>query len=493
MKELHFPWLELSILVPLLGALVTGAIRHKRADLARVWALWSTGITLAFSVAAWRDFNLLKTFEAHDRWDLLRGLRGADVLVIDELSAPLLPLTSLLYFLTVLSTLRTKVRRLSFNTLLFSQAILLLTLSSKEPTVVIGLLFLSTLPPVVELISRRKPIRAYTIHLSLHVLFLTVGWGLFWAGSSDSDSSLSNLSLSGVVLMMLGILIRCGVAPLHCWMTDLFEHASFGSALLFVTPMAGAYGALRLILPIAPDWTMRILAVASLLTALYASGMALVQTESRRYFCYLFLSNSSLVLVGLETATPAALTGGLCVWLSVSLSLAGLGFTLRSIESRMGRLSLRDFHGLYEHTPTLAWLFLLTGLASVGFPGTIGFIANELLVDGLIHQVPLFGVVVVLVAAINGISILQVYFRLFTGKRHSSSISLKIQLPEQVAVLVLAAVVLGAGLVPQPFLSSRFHAANQLMERRKPDSETNDSNDPELDQRPFHSPIGSTK
>jgi NADH-quinone oxidoreductase subunit M len=276
-------------------------------------------------------------------------------------------------------------------------------------------------------------------------------------------------------------------------MTDLFEHASFGSALLFVTPMAGAYGALRLILPIAPDWTMRILAVASLLTALYASGMALVQSESRRYFCYLFLSNSSLVLVGLETATPAALTGGLCVWLSVSLSLAGLGFTLRSVESRMGRLSLRDYHGLYEHTPTLAWLFLLTGLASVGFPGTIGFIANELLVDGLIHQVPLFGVVVVLVAAINGISILQVYFRLFTGKRHSSSISLKIQLPEQVAVLVLAAVVLGAGLVPQPFLSSRFHAANQLMERRQPDSVSNPSNSAKLDQQHFHSETGSQK
>lgn len=477
MKELHFPWLELSILVPLLGALVTGAIRHKRADLARVWALWTTGITLAFSVAAWRDFNLLRTFEAHDRWDLLRSLRGEDLLVIDELSAPLLPLASLLYFLTVLSTLQTKVRRVSFGNMLVSQSILLSLLSCKEPLAVVALMIVSTLPPMFELMNRRKPIRAYVLHMGLHVLVFTLGWVLFLIGSREPASTMSGGSLVGIVLMMIGVLIRSGVAPLHSWMTDLFEHASFATAILFVTPMAGAYGALRLILPVAPDWTMTTLAVASLFTALYASGMAMVQHESRRYFCYLFLSNSSLVLVGLETATPAALTGGLCVWLSVSLSLAGLGFTLRSVESRMGRLSLKDFHGLYEHMPTLASLFLLTGLASVGFPGTIGFIATELLVDGLIHKYPVFGGVVVLVAAINGISILQVYFRLFTGKRHTSSIPLAILMPERVSVLLLAALVLGAGLFPQPFLASRFHAASELLQQRpsSPNLETTDS------------------
>lgn len=472
MKELHFPWLELSILLPLLGAIATSVIRLKRADRARVWALWTTGITLAFSIAAWRDFNFLKTFEAHDRWDLLRSLRGADVLVIDELSAPLLPLVSLLYFLTVLSTLQTKVRRVSFGNLLLSQSILLTLFSCKEPTAVIALLTVSTLPPMLELMSRRKSIRAYVLHMGLHILLLTSGWILFLIGVRGPASTLSGVSLLGIVLMMLAVLIRNGVAPLHSWMTDLFEHASFATAILFVTPMAGAYGALRLILPVAPDWTMRTLAVASLFTALYASGMALVQTESRRYFCYLLLSNSSLVLVGLETATPAALTGGLCVWLSVSLSLAGLGFTLRSVESRMGRLSLKDFHGLYDHMPSLATLFLLAGLASVGFPGTIGFIATELLVDGLIHKYPVFGAVVVLVAAINGISIVQVYFRLFTGKRHTSSISLAILFPERISVLVLAVLVLGAGLYPQPFLASRYHAAQELIHRRAQFSET---------------------
>jgi NADH-quinone oxidoreductase subunit M len=47
--------------------------------------------------------------------------------------------------------------------------------------------------------------------------------------------------------------------------------------------------------------------------------------------------------------------------------------SLRALEARHRRLSLAGFHGLYEHTPALAVCFLLTGLASVGFPGTFGF------------------------------------------------------------------------------------------------------------------------
>ncbi len=161
-------------------------------------------------------------------------------------------------------------------------------------------------------------------------------------------------------------------------MTDLFEHVTFGTALLFVTPITGAYLAVRLVLPIAPEWVLHSIGVISLITAVYAAGMALVQREARRFFCYLFLSHSALVLVGLELVTPIGLTGALCVWFSVGLSLVGFGLTLRALEARRGRLFLRDFQGLYDHTPTLAVCFGLTGLASVGFPGTVGFVGMEL-------------------------------------------------------------------------------------------------------------------
>ena len=174
-------------------------------------------------------------------------------------------------------------------------------------------------------------------------------------------------------------------------MTDLFEHATFGTALLFVTPMVGAYGVTRLVLPVAPPEVLQAISLASLVTAVYAAGMALVQREARRFFCYLFLSHSSLVLVGLETATPIGLTGALSLWLSVALSLTGFGLTMRCVESRTGRISLAEFHGLYQHVPMLAALFLITGLASIGFPGTAGFVGLELLVEGAIQALPARG------------------------------------------------------------------------------------------------------
>lgn len=459
MIELYLPWLELAVAVLILGAVVVRGVRQP--ERARVFSLVALGTSLIFNLSAWVDFASMHALEAHDRWDLIHAVFGMDLLMVDEFSAPLLMLTSLLGFLTVLSTLRTKVQRVPFAGILLAQAMVQGIFSTKEPWLLILLLSGSILPPLADLIQRRKPTRVFALHMGLHIVLLIVGWILIATQSRDSS-----VYLLGGVLLVVSILIRSGVAPLHCWMTDLFEHASFGTAILFVTPMVGAYAAVRLVMPYAPDWGLTLMAFASLFTSVYASGMAMVQRESRRFYCYLFLSHSSLVLVGLETVTSEALTGALCVWFASSLSLTGFGLTLRAVESRLGRLSLSDYHGLYDHMPNLAILFLITGLASVGFPGTIGFVSMELLVDGVIHVYPFSGLAMVAAAAINGISIVGVYFRLFAGTRHTSTIALQSRWPERLAVLTLVALMIGGGLYPQPFLESRQHAAEHLIEVR---------------------------
>jgi NADH-quinone oxidoreductase subunit M len=289
------------------------------------------------------------------------------------------------------------------------------------PWGIVVLLAVGTLPPLLELRARHKPIGVFVVHMGLFVVLLALGWACV-----EAEGLRGPHSWWAVLPLALAILIRSGIAPFHCWMTDLFEHNTFGTSLLFVTPMPGAYAAVRLLFPIAPPWVLNIIGLAALLTAVYAAGMALVQTETRRFFCYLFLSHSALVLVGLDTNNEVGVTGGLCVWLSVGLALAGFGLTLRALEARHGRLSLKSFHGLYEHTPALAVCFLLTGLASVGFPGTFGFLGTELLVDSAVASYPYLGVTVVLVAALNGIAVVKAYFRLFTGKRHVSAVPLKI-------------------------------------------------------------------
>ncbi|MCU0877445.1 MAG: oxidoreductase [Pirellulaceae bacterium] len=455
MNVLQFPWLLGAVAVPLIGAAVVGRVRQvERAQYLTV--IWMA-LTLAIAVGAWGEFALSGAVSASDPW--LAG--GTLVLGLDELSAPLLPLAALMYLLTTITTLRTKVRRFSFPLALVALALLLALLTAVQPWVQIALAVAIAVPPYWELRARNKPTGVFVFHMGLFAILLVGGWRLVETYGTEVVPWWVCLPL------VVALLIRCGIAPLHCWITDLFEHATFGRALLVVTPMVGAYLAVRLLLPIAPPSVLQGVGFLALGTAVYAAGMSLVQTEARRFFCYIFISHAALVMVGLDTVRPIGLTGALCVWLSVGLSLLGFGLTLRLLEARHGRLSLARYHGLYEHTPMLAVCFFLTGMASVGFPGTFGFLGSELLVDGAVQSYPLVGVAVVIAAALNGIAVMKVYFLLFTGTRHVSSVPLGIGVRERFAVLAILSLILGGGILPQPGVVSRHHAAESILKQRE--------------------------
>ena len=460
MSELRLPWLELSVLLPLFGAICVSLLKNR--DRARTVSVIVCAITLACAAGEWMDFATLGSFAAHDHGDILQMIFQRDVFVVDELSAPLLPLGALLYLTTVMTTLRTKSNRFSFHWTLVSESVLLATLACRDPWLTIALLAIATVPPWLELRQRNQCTRVYVLHMTLFVALLVVGQALV-----GSDATSTNPPILAGCLLTAGALLRSGVCPLHCWMTDLFEKATFGTALLFVTPMTGAYAVMRLVFPIAPSWALQSIAILSLTTAVYAAGMALVQRDSRRFFCYLFLSHSSLVLVGLEMATPIGLAGALCVWLSVGMSLLGFGLALRSVEARTGRLTLDNFHGLYEHTPFLAAMFLLTGLASIGFPGTVGFIGTELLVEGAVAIYPFVGLAVVAATALNGVAVVKAYFHVFTGTRHASTVKMDCRNAERITILVMVVLIIGGGLIPQPGVESRYHAARALLEHRR--------------------------
>lgn len=458
MNELHYPWIEIAILLPLLGAgwvarIPDGIIARRHCLVFAVLA------SLATAVEAY-DFYSLHVHQAEDHWHLMTRLIGRELFVIDELSAPLVPLTSLLFLLTALATLRTKVPRFSFSTMLVGESFALAMFSAIDPWVIILMLIASSILPCFELRSRGRPTRLYAFSMTISSLLLIVGWYLVDRGGRHPQSVWQLLPL------LLGVSIRCGVFPFQTWLTDLYENATFGTALLMSTPLAGAYAALRLIVPYAPEAALRWLGLGSLLTAVLASALSMVQKDARRFFCCMVISHTAMVLIGLEVATPIGLTGAMCVWLSAGLSLGGFGLTLRALEARRGRLKLTHFQGMYEHAPELAICFLLTGLGCVGFPGTIGFIGTEMLIDGAVGAYPHVGPMIVIAATFNGIAILRAYFLLFTGVCYSSSVSLQIVGRERIAVLTLAALILGGGIFPQPGVSTAFHASQYLLKER---------------------------
>jgi NADH-quinone oxidoreductase subunit M len=152
------------------------------------------------------------------------------------------------------------------------------------------------------------------------------------------------------------------------------------------------------------------------------------------------------------------------MWLSVGLALTSYGITLRCIEARVGRIDLNRYYGLYSHMPTMAAFFLLTGLASVGFPCTIGFIAGELLIESAMNFSPWIGWIVVLATALNGIAVMRAYFRIFTGTKHPTTIPMHSQFEERFAIVGLSLLILAGGLYPQPEVESSYQAAIHLLE-----------------------------
>ncbi|HVK14667.1 MAG TPA: proton-conducting transporter membrane subunit [Gemmataceae bacterium] len=445
MTVFAFPWLELSFAVPLAGAAVVAAARDYLT--AARWCLGFAAATLGCALLACAAFY---TGHASDPglWDWT----GRRMFALDELSALLVPLVALLHLLTALATARTKMPRFSFSGLLADAAVRLALFACVAPWPLVALLVVEAAFGSAEVRRRGQSARLAGIHAAVFVILLILGYG----GVDESPGV-------AVGLLVAAVLLRTGAFPAQVWFTDLFDKATFGTSLLFATPLVGVYAAIRLVLPGAPDWALDALGVVALGTAVYAAGMGVVQTDGRRFFAYLFVSHASLVLVGLALHTPFAVTGALVMWLSSALALTGLGLTLRAVEARVGSLSLAEYRGLYDQSPGLAVCFLLTGLAAVGFPGTAGFVAAELLVDEAVGAHLAVGLLVVLTAAINGIGVVRAYLLLFTGRRHATGVSLAMTPRERVAVLTLIALILGGGLVPQAYLESRNRAAAALL------------------------------
>lgn len=444
MNIFAIPWLELGIALPAVGAALawTRPTSSARRQIGGAMA----ALALLCAILAWLG---------HGRPDstLVRSL-----FEIDRFSAPLLPLVALLHFLAIVSMTGPLETRRTIPIVLAGETVLLATFALKSPVPLAAALVLGWLLPYLDLRDRRQPSRVYLLHAAAFAIALVPGVLLLEIGAAPILSA---------VPLLLAILIRSGTAPFHLWVGDLFGRASWSVALLAVAPLSGVYAAVRLLIPTAPDGVLQLLGLLSLATAILAAGLSAVQTDARRFMACQIVSHSAMVMVGLQLNTPISFTGTLCLWYSVSLSLAGQALILRALEARFDRIDMTDYRGLYDLAPTLAVGFLLTGLGSVGFPGTLGFVAAEMLAGGAVGASPAVGTAMILAAAINGIAVIRAYFLLFTGGRHFAGVPLGATARERFAVLVLAGLILGGGLYPQPGVESRQGAAEELLRDRE--------------------------
>jgi NADH-quinone oxidoreductase subunit M len=403
------------------------------------------------------------------RTSLLSAVPGGERVVrLDALSSLLLPFAAALWLLTVAVTPRAALDRAGLQR---TAVATLTTLASflTESAVILLILWILSIRTFLSALAdpaHRRQRRVVAAYLNTSAVFLGVGIVLLVSPLTQGTS----FEIAGMALVVIAALIRKGIFPFHAWVPEVFDHGRLGPAILFCAPQLGAYLTVVLIVPRASPEVLRLIALLALGTAVYGAALALVQTSARRACGYLFTSQSALVMAGLDCTSVSALAGGLVLWLSAGIAFAGLARCVLVLEARRGRLDLSTYHGGYERAPVLAISFLLMGLACTGFPGTLGFVGEELLVEGATDVFPVVGFAVVIASALTGLAVLRMYFALFCGRRDplagvAHQFGLRRREAWTFASLVFALVAFG--LAPRPIVDSRLAAGHEILRVRE--------------------------
>src|SRR5262249_23514399 len=277
---------------------------------------------------------------------------GEAVVRLNALSSALLPFAAGLWLLTVAVTPRAALDRgglrrtalatlITFASFLTESAIVLLLLSIAS---------VWTFSSAIADPAHRYQRRIVGAYLGASALFFAVGVVLLIGDGAQG----TKLEAAGLWLIAIAALVRKGIVPFHAWVPEVFDHGRLGPAILFSAPQVGAYVTVVLIVPRASPELLRMIAILPLAPAVCGAALALVQTGARRACGYLFMSQSALVMAGLDCTSVGALAGGLLVWLSAGLAFAGLARCVLVLEARRGRLDLTTYHGGYERMPVLA-------------------------------------------------------------------------------------------------------------------------------------------
>jgi NADH-quinone oxidoreductase subunit M len=341
-----------------------------------------------------------------------------------------------------------------FARLLANVALSLALLAARTPLTLAIFWILSGVPMLAELRGRR----GFRIFVVQHVASST----LVLAGVVVAK--LAALESFAAPLLVLGIMVREGIFPFHAWVPRFFVRAPLGSALVFVQPQIGAYVLARWVVadPLggSASWLLDVLGVV---TMLYGAALALGQRSARRALGYLAVSQSALVLLGLADGGLLGATGALLVIVAVGLAQTGFGLAISATEARRGPLRLDVESGGFSSTPALAGATLMLGLSSIGLPGTLAFVAEDLVFHATLEARPWVGVVMVLATAINGIAVLRIAFRLFGGRTRRTGEG-DLTRRERFVLGVVGAVLVTLGLVPQPVLAPTMEAFEHLVE-----------------------------
>jgi len=266
--------------------------------------------------------------------------------------------------------------------------------------------------------------------------------------------------------------VKMPMWPVHTWLPDAHVQApTAGSVILAgVLLKLGGYGFLRFSLPMFPEASAALVWLIFGLSAIgvvYTSLVALVQSDMKKLIAYASVAHMAIVTIGLFAFNRQGIEGAMIVMLSHGLVSGALFLCVGVIYDRLHTREISRYGGVSIVMPRYAVLFLLFTMASIGLPGTSGFVGEFLSLAGT-YQVSTWIALVCTTGIILGAAyMLYLYRRVAYGEIvHDDVRTMPDISKREVALLVpIAAVVLWMGVYPESFLKPMRADVGLLLER----------------------------
>lgn len=266
--------------------------------------------------------------------------------------------------------------------------------------------------------------------------------------------------------------VKMPMWPVHTWLPDAHVQApTAGSVILAgVLLKLGGYGFLRFSLPMFPEasgeLTWLIFALSAV-AVIYTSLVALVQADMKKLIAYSSVAHMAIVTIGLFAFNRQGIEGAMIMMLSHGLVSGALFLCVGVIYDRLHTREIARYGGLSINMPRYALFFLFFTMASIGLPGTSGFVAEFLALMGT-YQVSTWIALLCTTSIILGAAyMLYLYRRIAYGEIRSDEVREMSDLSARELWLLapIAAVVLWMGVYPESFLAPMRKDVAVLLQR----------------------------
>ena len=485
------PILSLVTFLPLVGALFILTIRGDEAVVAqnaRGVALWTSLFTFAISLFIWHGFDAsTAAFQFQEEVKWMAAFNISYRMGVDGISLFFVLLSTFLTPICVLASWASITDRVKEYMIAFLvMETMMVGMFCALDMVVFYIFFEGVLIPMFLIIGvwggPRRVYSAFKLFLFTlvgSVLMLLAILAMYFESGLTSIPALMEHSFPAPMQTWLWLAFFASFAvkvpmwPVHTWLPDAHVEApTAGSVILAgVLLKFGGYGFLRFSLPLFPIATVEftpLIFTLSIIAVIYASLVALVQDDMKKLIAYSSVAHMGFVTVGTFSLTVQGIEGAIFQMLSHGVVSAALFLIVGVVYDRMHTRDIEAYGGLVHRMPSYALVFMLFMLASVGLPGTSGFVGEFLILVG-VFQVNIMVAALATTGIILGAAyMLYLYRRIIFGKLTKESLQKIFDLSgREVAVFApLVMVMIWMGIYPLPFLdvmhASVIHLISQV-------------------------------